>query len=647
MLQVYSLFLGLAFFQPYPLFIFLLIYTSKTHKAWVLLKLPYTKSTLTTKNMPLFAQRLDALRSAMAEKDLDAYLVPTTDPHQSEYVADHWKAREWFSGFTGSAGTLIVTPEHAGLWTDSRYFLQAEEELRESGVVLHRQQVAHAPEHIHWLAATLPSGARVGLDGKLFSLTQINYLRRHLGSSAIELDYGHDLVASVWRERTALPKAPVYAHDPAYAGQTRAEKLSRVREEMKALGVAYHLVTTLDDIAWVLNLRGSDVEYNPVFYAYLLIGRQSCQLFIDPVKVPASLDGQLAAEGVTTEPYQALSAALQIIPQSQSVLVDSGSVPIVLTDVLGDNRLETGPHIIRQLKAIKNETEIQHIRQAMRKDGIALLRLFRWLEAQVGHQVITEYDVAEKIAGFRSEQADYVGESFGAIVGYRSNGAIVHYRPHPEKSAHLVPTGLLLVDSGGQYLDGTTDITRTVSLGEPTPVERRHFTLVLKGHINLSRAVFPAGTNGMQLDAMARYPLWQEGLNFGHGTGHGVGFFLNVHEAPQGFAASASTSRGSTALVPGMLTSNEPGLYLPGEYGIRIENLILCVPGPQNEHGQFYQFEPLTMFPIDRRLVDVSLLDAAELKWLNDYHAQVLKELSPLLEDAAERSWLANHCRPW
>lgn len=591
------------------------------------------------------SERLKALRAQLEENNLDAYIIPSADPHQSEYVAPHWKIRKWISGFSGSAGLVIVTPDHAGLWTDSRYFLQAEKELAGNGLELHRQVVPHAPEHVPWLAKQLSRGSTVGLNGFLFSQAQLQHLERHFRPKAIAIRSDLDLIGPIWTDRPPLPQQPVYAHDVAFAGRTRLEKLGVIRRKMEELQGDVHLIPTLDDIAWTLNIRGADVNFNPVAYAYLLVGREDARLFIDEQKVPDDLRQSLAADQIHIEPYDQILEALQQLPFRQRVLIDTGNTSIRLIQAIRPEQRISGPLVPRALKAIKNEKEIAHIRRTMQKDGVALTRLFRWLEAQHRQGLTpTEVELAEELARCRSRQEHYIGESFPAIVGYQANGAIIHYRPVPEYCAEIRPEGILLLDSGGQYLDGTTDITRTVALGEPTDEQRLHFTLVLKGYIALDRIRFPRGTAGGQLDAFARQYLWERGLNYGHGTGHGVGFFLNVHEPPQGFATSVVTSRGSTAIIPGMLTSNEPGFYRTGHYGIRTENLMLCVEKENTEYGNFLGFEALTLFPIDTRLIEKDLLNAEEIDWLNAYHQRVETALSPHLNED-EREWIADKCR--
>lgn len=581
----------------------------------------------------------------MLARQLDAYIIPSSDPHQSEYVAPHWKTREWISGFTGSAGIVIVTVDHAGLWTDSRYFLQAETELAGSGIELHRQVVPHAPEHVMWLAQTLPEGAVVGLDGYLFSQAQVRYLEQHCDPKGIRLQTDMDLIPAIWQNRPALPQSPVFEHETRFCGQSRGEKLTQIRELMQAAGTDHHLIPTLDDIAWTLNLRSADVDFNPLLYAYLIVSPDAAHLFVDAVKIPAPLREILQQDGVQLHNYHEILPFLENLPSQARILLDSSSTSIRLLQAVPKAQQLFGEVIPLALKAIKNETEIAHIRQVMVKDGLALTHLFRWLEAQLAAGATpSEVEVGAQLAQFRSEQPLYMGESFTAIVGYQANGAIIHYHPQEKSCAHIRPEGLLLLDSGGQYLDGTTDVTRTVALGPPTEAQRQHFTLVLKGYMALDRQQFPKGTTGGQLDAFARQHLWQHGLNYGHGTGHGVGFFLSVHEAPQGFAASVVTSRGSTVFEAGMLTSNEPGFYQAGSHGIRIENLILCVARGSTDYGDFLGFEALTLFPIDTSLIIKEWLSTEELNWLNTYHQRVQEALSPHLDTAAQE-WMAEKCR--
>lgn len=581
-------------------------------------------------------EKLINLRAAMQEQGIDAYLIPSGDAHKSEYVADRWKTRAWLTGFTGSAGLAIVTQEHAGLWTDSRYFLQAETQLADSGFVLHKQGIPHAPEHLAWLRDNLEEGDTVGCDGRQFSVGDVKNIRNKIKAKNAELVTDIDLIDDIWEDRPALPGDPIFAHPVEFAGKSRAEKLAEIRAQMTA---DYYLVTALDEIAWAFNLRGYDVECNPVFYAFAVIGREQTWLFTNIEKVTVELTNILAADKIFLKPYVVIKTFLAGLHEEATVQYDKGTANIQLFESVRDGRAKAEKNIIQQLKAVKNPTEIEHTRRAMVKDGVALLRLYRWLEKTLPVRSIPETEVAEVLADFRSKQKDYYGESFDAIVGYKGNGAIVHYRAERATCADIEAEGILLLDSGGQYYDGTTDITRTVSLGGATDEEKFCYTRVLKGHIELAAAVFPVGTCGAQLDTLARMHLWQAGLNYGHGTGHGVGFFLNVHEGPQGFAPNPVTSRGTTVFKPGMITSNEPGFYKDGAFGMRIENLILCVEAGENEYGKWLKFEDLTLFPIDTDLIDIQQMTAREIAWLNDYHAKVFAELSPEL-DREERAWL-------
>lgn len=588
--------------------------------------------------------RIAALRHHMALNGLSAYIVPSSDPHQSEYVANHWKSRVWISGFTGSAGTVVITKDHAGLWTDSRYFLQAGIELKGSEVLLHPLVVQGVAEYLDWLCETLPEGSKVGCDGWMFSVDQIRSMESKFYRANLILDHSHDLITPIWSNRPILPLNPVFKLYPLFAGQSRRQKLEIVRQKMAQLHADWHLISTLDDICWTFNLRSNDVECNPVTIAYAVIGKEKTFLFIDKRKVPENVFSLLQYDNVTLKPYEEISEFLSRLPKEDSILVDTANTSIRLFTAISAENILTGTTIPLPLKAIKNEVEIRNLHTAMVKDGVALTRLYRWLEEVLKERTVTEVEIATQLNGFRQEQGDYHGESFDAIVGYQSNGAIIHYHPAPANCAEVKPEGILLLDSGGQYLQGTTDITRTTALGQPTAEQKKHFTLVLKGHMALANIVFPHGTRGVQLDILARQFLWQENLNYSHGTGHGVGYFLNVHEPPQGFMAGLG-QRGTTVFEPGMLTSNEPGFYKEGEYGIRIENLVLCVEGQKNDFGRFLYFDTVTLFPIDHQLIDPHLLDAREKKWLNDYHQRVFDAISPQLTPE-ETDWLREQCRP-
>lgn len=585
-------------------------------------------------------QKLRKLRLLMKDYNIDAYLIPSSDPHQSEYFADHWKVREWISGFDGSAGLVVVTQDHAGLWTDSRYFLQAETQLADSEMVLHKVNNQFGSTHIKWILDNLSPGQTLGLDGWLFSKSQVENLTKKMEDAALKVNPNINLINPIWEERPGLPMSKVFEHDVLYAGKSSSEKIETLRIEMRKQKTVLHLIPTLDDIAWVFNLRGHDVAYNPVAIAYAVIGLEESLLFIDEEKIDKNIKANLAGQGVRIRPYMDIVTYLNEIDENAPILVDKTTCSNTLYRAINSKNILHGSMIPRDLKAIKNNIEIRHIKHAMVKDGVALTKLFMWLEETVENRKVAEVEVAEKLSSFRAQQEYYYGESFAAIVGYAANGAIIHYRPEANTCAYIVKENILLLDSGGQYQDGTTDITRTVAMGMPSDEQRKRFTLVLKGHIALDQAYYPEGTTGSQVDMLARQFLWKNGLNFQHGTGHGVGFFLNVHEPPQGFTAGSS-SRGDAELKSGMVTSNEPGYYKDGVYGIRIENLILTV---KSEHEGFLKHENLTLFPMDHQLIDVDLLTPDEIMWLNQYHDTVYKKLSPHLNHE-EQIWLGQKCK--
>ncbi len=586
-------------------------------------------------------KRLSDLRTMMQNKGMDAYIVPSNDVHQSEYVAKHWNCREWISGFTGSAGLVVVTADHAGLWTDSRYFLQGEMEIADTEIKLHKPKDRFAPEHITWLNENLPKGAVVGMDGDLCTIEQFNKYSELLKSTDKEFNISHDLFDDIWHDRSDIPLDKIYEHDVKFAGKSRVEKITEIREEMEAQSVDQHLVTTLDDIAWVFNIRGRDVEFNPVTVAFAIISLESTTLFIDNKKVPPELKTILESDGITIKSYGSILGSLADLKESDRVLIDRSATSVNLYNAINCEIID-GATISTLMKSIKNEVEIQHTREVMAKDGAAIAKTFCWLEQQLKNDnKVTEADVADKLAENRSQMADYVGESFPAIVGYKGNGAIIHYRAMHDTCKKLKDEGILLVDSGGQYLNGTTDITRTIALGVPSKEEKRNFTLVLQGNIALSKSTFPKGTTGLQLDILARMFLWNQGLNYGHGTGHGVGFFLNVHEGPQGFTGLSSI-RGREPFQPGMITSNEPGYYKEEEYGIRVENLMVTVP---SEYDGFLEFETVTLYPMDLNMIDEAIFSKKEKAWLNKYHYHVLKMVEPYLEGDV-KSWFELKCRP-
>ncbi len=598
----------------------------------------------------LVRTRLHRLRQAMRQHAIDAWLVPSSDPHLSEYLPDRWRAREWLSGFTGSVGTLVVAHEFAGLWVDSRYWVQAEAQLAGTGIELIKVAGAASAAHVDWLANNVPPGGTVGVDGNVLALAAARALEAALAAKGVQLLTDLDLLDAVWSDRPGLPQAAVFEHRAPYAPIARTEKLASLRAAMRQAGADWHFISTLDDLAWLTNLRGADVSYNPVFVGHALIGLERAQLFIAEGKVPPELAEKLESEGFDLRPYDWAASALARLPAGSTLLVDPRRVTYGL--------LRAVPAHVRVIEAInpttlaksrKTPQEVAHIRHAMELDGAALAEFFAWFEAALGRERITELTIDERIVAARARKPGFVCPSFETIAGFNANGAMPHYRATAESHAVIcepgaIRDGLLLIDSGGQYEFGTTDITRVVPIGRITAEHKRDFTLVLKGMIRLSLARFPRGTKSPLLDAIARAPLWAAGLDFGHGTGHGVGYFLNVHEGPHGISPHLPPEP-YTAMEPGMITSNEPGLYRPGKWGVRIENLVLNVPAETTEFGEFLRFETLTLCPIDARCIERSLLADEEVAWLNDYHAAVRARVAPHVAGDA-LAWLEARTQP-
>ena len=589
-----------------------------------------------------YRARIAKTQEALARHGLAALLVPSSDPHLSEYLPEHWQGRQWLSGFTGSMGTLVVARGKAALFADSRYWVQAEAELAGSGIELVKIPTGTATHHVDWLAREAKAGETVAVDGDVIGLGAAQQLRAVLGKAGVKLRTDVDLLAEVWPDRPALPAEPVYEHRAPQAPLARSAKLQQLREEMARYGATQHLVSTVDDIAWALNLRGSDVTYNPVFLAHLLLSLDGATLFVGEGKVDAALKATLAADGVQLAPYDAAAAALATLPAGSTLLLDPKRVTLGLRERIGVPVVEAiNPSTL--LKSRKSAAEAEHVREAMRQDGAAMCAFYAWFEAALGKERITELTIDEKLSAARAKRPGFVGLSFSTIAGFNANGAMPHYRATPESHAVIDGDGLLLIDSGGQYLGGTTDITRVWPIGTIDAAHRRDYTLVLKGTMALSRTKFPRGTLSPMLDAIARTPLWEHGLEYGHGTGHGVGYFLNVHEGPQSISKAVPDAH--MAMEPGMITSIEPGLYRPGQWGIRIENLVMNVPAGDTEFGEFLAFETLTLCPIDTRCIDRSLLRADEVDWLNGYHAMVRERLAPLVDGAA-RDWLMTRTEP-
>jgi Xaa-Pro aminopeptidase len=589
--------------------------------------------------------RLESVRDALRAQDLAAVLVPSSDPHLSEYLPERWQGRVWLSGFTGSMGTLVVTTERAALFADSRYWTQAERELRGSGIELVKIPTGAATHHIEWICAQVPRGATLAVDGQVLGLAAAQQLKAALDGAGISLRTNADVLADAWPDRPALPQAHVYAHRAPHAATPRRAKLSAVREAMAARGATHHFVSTVDDVAWITNLRGADVDYNPVFLAHLLIDATRATLFIGAGKVDAALAAELKADGIALADYAAASAALASLPAGSTLLVDPKRITLAFRE-----QVPQGVKVVEAInpstlaKSRKTADEAAHIREAMIEDGAAMCEFYAWFEAALARgERITEITIDEKLSGERAKRKGFVGLSFPVIAGFNANGAMPHYRASTDSHAAIEGDGLLLIDSGGQYLGGTTDITRVWPIGTVSADMKRDYTLVLKGTIALSRARFPRGTLSPMLDALARAPIWAAAMEFGHGTGHGVGYFLNVHEGPQSISKAVPDAH--MAMEPGMITSVEPGLYREGRWGVRIENLVMNVTGPSNEFGEFLDFETLTLCPIDTRCIDRSLMRADEIAWLNDYHVTVRERLAPRLAGAA-LVWLAERTAP-
>ena len=588
-------------------------------------------------------ERVGRLRTWMKENGFTAFVFPSSDPHNSEYVADHWKSREWISGFSGSAGTAVVTLEHAALWTDSRYFIAAEKELQGTDFKLMKLRVEGTPSVSEWLASELSTYERavVGLDGNVNSFAEVAAMEQELATKGnITVRTDTDPMIELWTDRPAIPDNMIILHPLEYSGESTSSKVSRVRKHLLNCGADGLLVTALDEIAWVLNLRGSDVHCNPVFVSYLLISPEKVTLYINNVKLSAEVNAYLASEKIDVEAYEAVVEGLRSYT-GKSLLVDMTSTNYSLATAIPFEKVCSGVSPLVSMKAVKNKVEQDGFRAAMLRDGVAVVKFLAWLKSAVEAGGQTEISLDERLTALRAEQPKFKGISFDTIVGYEAHGAIVHYEATPETDIPVQPYGLVLIDSGAQYLDGTTDITRTIALGELSEEQRRVYTLVLKGHIQLDRCRFPAGACGSQIDALARAPMWREGYNYMHGTGHGVGSYLNVHEGPHQIRMEWRPA----PLQAGMTVTNEPGIYLEGKFGVRIENTLLIVPAESTAFGDFLKFETLTLAPIDTAPIVLEMLSTEEREWLNNYHRRVYESLSPYLE-GNEKEWLRKATLP-
>ncbi len=592
----------------------------------------------------IIRQRVEALRDVMRREKLAAFIFPSTDPHNGEYVPDHWKGREWISGFNGSAGTAVVTLTSAALWTDSRYFLAAEEQLAGTGFQLMKLRVDGTPTIAEWLGKELKDSdvKEVGIDGYVSSLNEVEGLigdLRHEGGLTLRTNF--DPLDIIWKDRPQIPLNQVTLHELQYAGEDAVSKISRIRKALRSQHADGMLVSSLDCIAWVLNMRGSDVHCNPVFVSYLLITSQTATLFVDSRKLDDAVKNYLGEIGVQQKEYADIKESLRTYPD-YNILIDADEVNYTLAKSIGCKNIVRGTSPIHMMKAVKNAVEIEGFRKAMIRDGVALVKFMRWLKPAVEKGDETEISIDKQLTAFRAEQKDFCGISFDTIAAYQEHGAIVHYEATPETDKSLKPEGFLLLDSGAQYKDGTTDITRTIPLGLLTEEQKRVYTLVLKGHIQLELAKFPDGASGTQIDALAREPMWREGMNYLHGTGHGVGAYLNVHEGPHQIRMEWKPA----PLRAGMTVTDEPGLYLAGRFGVRLENTLLITEYMETEFGKFLQMQPLTLFPFDREPIMAELLTEEEIAWLDNYHKQVFDNLSPLLDDSADLEWLKCNTKP-
>ena len=580
-------------------------------------------------------ERIHALRMTFRPNNIKAFIIPSTDPHLSEYVAPYWMSREWISGFTGSAGTAVILMDKAGLWTDSRYFLQAEKELEGSGITLYKEMLPETPSITKFLCQNLKPGESVSIDGKMFSVQQVEQMKEDLAPYQLQVNLFGDPLKNIWKDRPSMPDAPAFIYDVKYAGKSCGEKVAAIRTELKEKGIFALFLSSLDEIAWTLNLRGSDVHCNPVIVSYLLVTQDEVVYFISPEKITQEVNEYLQEQQVSLRKYDEAESFLNSFT-GENILIDPKKTNYAIYSAINPAcKVVRGESPVTLLKAIRNEQEIAGIHHAMQRDGVALVKFLKWLEASVLSGKETELSVDRKLLEFRAAQPLYMGESFDTIAGYKEHGAIVHYSATEESDVTLQSKGFLLLDSGAQYLDGTTDITRTIALGELTEEEKTDYTLILKGHIALAMAKFPAGTRGAQLDVLARMPIWSHGMNFLHGTGHGVGHFLSVHEGPQ----SIRMNENPIVLQPGMVTSNEPGVYKAGSHGIRTENLTLVCKDKEGMFGEYFKFETITLCPICKKGIIKEMLTAEEVKWFNDYHQTVYKKLSPSLNEE-EKKWL-------
>jgi Xaa-Pro aminopeptidase len=585
------------------------------------------------------SERISLLKASIKENGIDFYIIPATDPHLGEYIPEYWRIIAWLTGFTGSYATVVISDSFTGLWTDSRYFIQAEKQLKGSGCILMKPSPAEPKDVFEWICNNINTGGTIAFDGRTFPIGRMRKLEKLLDGRKVSFTTECDLISEIWTDRPSLPFSSASVLKTEFSGKERDAKIKEVRQLMNDRKLDYHLLTSVDDIMWLLNIRGNDVNYSPLLTSFALVDEEQVLLFVDERQIPLKLAMDFDNLNIIMLPYEETAGLLGTLPKDSAILITPATTSVSLYNSIPSGmKIREDISIPTRLKAVKNNIEIENIRKAMVKDGVALTRFFFWLENRSGSEKITEISISTILNSFRAEQENYYGPSFSTIAAWDEHGALPHYSATPESDSVIGQSGILLIDSGGQYLNGTTDITRTIALGTPTEKQIKDFTLVLKGVINLASAKFPSGTKGFQLDVLARQALWENGFNYGHGTGHGVGYYLNVHEGPQNISQGVGEDS-RTVIEKGMLISDEPGIYREGEYGIRIENLLLCFEDEETEFGKFLKFDTVSLCYIDKSLIDMALLNRKEIDWINSYHSEVYEKLGSSLPEK-EKIWL-------
>lgn len=589
--------------------------------------------------MNQYSERISLLKASIKENKIDFYIIPATDPHLGEYIPDYWRIIAWFTGFTGSNATVVISDSFTGLWTDSRYFIQAEKQLKGSGCILMKPSPDEPKDAFEWICNNINAGGAIAFDGRTLPIGRMRKLEKLLKEKNVSFTTECDLISEIWTDRPSIPIKPAADHKTEFCGKDREAKIKEVRQLMKDRKLDYHLLTSVDDIMWLLNIRGNDVNYSPLLTSFAIVDEEQVLLFVDERQIPLKLAMDFDNLNIIMLPYEETAGLLGTLPKDSAILITPATTSVALYNSIPSGmKIREEISIPTRLKAVKNNVEIENIRKVMVKDGTALTKFFFWLENTSGSEKITEISISTILNSFRAQQEYYSGPSFSTIAAWNEHGALPHYFATAESDFVIGKPGILLIDSGGQYLNGTTDITRTISLGTPNEKQIRDFTLVLKGVINIATVKFPSGTKGFQLDVLARQALWNSGFNYGHGTGHGVGYYLNVHEGPQNISQGAGEDS-KTIIEAGMLISDEPGIYREGEYGIRIENLVLCTEDEETQFGKFLKFETVSLCYLDKSLIDIDLLDKKEIDWINSYHSEVFEKLSPSLTEK-ERIWL-------